>query len=348
MATNGSLPHRLPPLRPTPNGTAPPTITAVEEARRRQSLLSVSGYDASGGSKHEHQTYYRKWRRRNGLQWPPHPLQILGWIILLLVTLEMFGILIPALPLPIALACYAGFGMTFITHYIVHGIAVAVDPCDPELRTKPNIPVPEFDRSLHSHVIENGRCHLCNICIVSQRTKHCSICNKCVDRFDHHCKWLNQCIGKKNYTVFLLSVASAIIGVVGVFVLSVAELALYLSHKKDKGIGRFLNVREFFRYETTSNGTLLEEPSSFHVEFIIFGRFGMSDGSFLALSTITILLSAIVLVLLLHLCIFHMYIINLGLTTYEYIRGYHMTQQGPLEGAEIRRGSCDVSKSNKL
>ena len=45
-----------------------------------------------------------------------------------------------------------------------------------------------------------------------------------MDRFDHHCKWLNQCIGKKNYSVFLLCVASAIVGMVGIFTLSVAEV----------------------------------------------------------------------------------------------------------------------------
>jgi hypothetical protein len=50
----------------------------------------------------------------------------------------------------------------------------------------------------------------CPICYVEKNEKlitHCFICNKCVYDFNHHCFWLNCCIGGSNkyfYFIFLL------------------------------------------------------------------------------------------------------------------------------------------------
>lgn len=46
---------------------------------------------------------------------------------------------------------------------------------------------------------------LCPDCkvIKTPRSRHCTICNVCVERYDHHCVWLNNCVGIKTHSLYL-------------------------------------------------------------------------------------------------------------------------------------------------
>ena len=47
------------------------------------------------------------------------------------------------------------------------------------------------------------KCKFCKL-IKPLRTHYCSICNKCIFKMDHHCPWINNCVGQNNQRYFLL------------------------------------------------------------------------------------------------------------------------------------------------
>ncbi|XP_078605954.1 palmitoyltransferase ZDHHC23-like isoform X2 [Branchiostoma floridae x Branchiostoma japonicum] len=47
-------------------------------------------------------------------------------------------------------------------------------------------------------------CHVCKM-PRPPRAGHCMICKRCVLRLDHHCIWIDHCVGKNNHRSFLLT-----------------------------------------------------------------------------------------------------------------------------------------------
>ena len=46
---------------------------------------------------------------------------------------------------------------------------------------------------------------MCSTCrfLKPARSKHCSLCNVCITKHDHHCIWVMNCLGKGNYGYFI-------------------------------------------------------------------------------------------------------------------------------------------------
>ena len=55
------------------------------------------------------------------------------------------------------------------------------------------------------------RCDICDD-IKPARTHHCRSCKACVFLMDHHCPWINNCVGIENQRYFLLFISYLFVG----------------------------------------------------------------------------------------------------------------------------------------
>ncbi|XP_020932559.1 uncharacterized protein LOC110257285 isoform X2 [Sus scrofa] len=180
--------------------------------------------------------------------------------------------------------------------------------------------MPVFDRSKHAHVIQDLYCHLCET-NVDPKTKHCSACNKCVLGFDHHCKWLNNCVGRKNYRYFFSSVVSALAGLLCMFAI--------LSYLFVQFLVDPMQLRTDPHFAGISRDTWLL--------FLPFLPVRAKAPVLLLIGLLVLVIIMVGLLLLGHLFFFHLYLIKKKLSTYEYIT--QGRQQLQLNSSHGRRDS---------
>ena len=110
--------------------------------------------------------------------------------------------------------------MTLYSHYLT-------------MITSNEIPVKQFNINQTESKINN--ISICNKChnIRPYRAHHCSVCDVCIRKMDHHCPWVVNCVGEANQKSFALfifySVISSFISTICLY----PEFSYIISHQSE-------------------------------------------------------------------------------------------------------------------
>ncbi|KAI5454035.1 Eukaryotic peptide chain release factor GTP-binding subunit [Naganishia albida] len=63
------------------------------------------------------------------------------------------------------------------------------------------------------------------------RSSHCRLCGNCVEGIDHHCSYLHNCVGKRNYTSFITFLVTSVLALVYTVVFSALHYSILCSRE---------------------------------------------------------------------------------------------------------------------
>lgn len=256
--------------------------------------------------------------KRNGFSCPTNIYQVITWLLFTIRSSHIFLILNSLIQRNYE-NCWgvlAAFIALIVFCFITIFIPTYIEPSDPflikELAKKSKCEKHKIAYLLEINITQD----FCLICCsnIKSTSKHCKSCDRCVDNFDHHCIWLNNCVGQANYRYFILLIVTLLIESVYTIVTTLTFVIKILNNK---------------------------EVLSQHQD----------NETFCIISLTFLAIDLLVLVNVLYLITVHIYLNCKGLTTYEYIllKSKKLERESrPNIAEEEKPAECNLEKESYI
>lgn len=250
-------------MRDTPHGESTRGRGAARRARRSTRAPPVMGARPSRYEPRGFGGRNRFWLRGRCVTGPDYRGTALTLLLIVVLALLACGVTFRFL---IAVRPIIGVSLLVIT---LVSAAIALWACwlaattDPGIIPRSTAPPPPARRDRTLTV--RGRTILVKFCETCRiwrppRASHCGTCNNCVQRFDHHCPWLGNDIGVRNYRSYFTFVSSSTVAAVAVIIAAVWHIIAKVDYVRTMDRARRLTTAQAIRKALSSGATAANLP----------------------------------------------------------------------------------------